>query len=59
MTEDEPQFWETNTHMDISDEQVAKGNTEIVRQRLNLTEGLSDFYFLCICCISKYQFCLD
>ncbi|XP_072288762.1 class I histocompatibility antigen, F10 alpha chain-like [Eucyclogobius newberryi] len=40
VTEEDPQFWERSTEIDIIDEHVEKGNIETVKQRLNQTEGL-------------------
>ncbi|XP_055017319.1 class I histocompatibility antigen, F10 alpha chain-like [Boleophthalmus pectinirostris] len=39
ITEEDPQYWDTQTQINLGGEQVIKGNTEVVKQRLNQTEG--------------------
>ncbi|CAL1616438.1 unnamed protein product [Knipowitschia caucasica] len=39
ITEDDPQYWDRNTELHLNSEMVDKVNTEIVKQRLNQTEG--------------------
>uniref|UniRef100_A0A8C6SK35 Ig-like domain-containing protein n=1 Tax=Neogobius melanostomus TaxID=47308 RepID=A0A8C6SK35_9GOBI len=49
LTEEDPEFWEKNTQIDIGQEQVQKGNTETVRLRFNKTEGLHINQFMSGC----------
>ncbi|XP_055017369.1 class I histocompatibility antigen, F10 alpha chain-like [Boleophthalmus pectinirostris] len=39
ITEEDPQYWDTQTQISLNNEQWYKVNTEIVKQRLNQTEG--------------------
>ncbi|XP_072288808.1 class I histocompatibility antigen, F10 alpha chain-like [Eucyclogobius newberryi] len=39
ITEDDPQYWDTQTQISLINEQMVKGNTDTVRRRLNQTEG--------------------
>ncbi|KAK7879599.1 hypothetical protein WMY93_033693, partial [Mugilogobius chulae] len=39
ITEEDPQYWDRETQMNLNDEQIFKVNTETVKQRLNQTQG--------------------
>uniref|UniRef100_A0A8C6SH44 Ig-like domain-containing protein n=1 Tax=Neogobius melanostomus TaxID=47308 RepID=A0A8C6SH44_9GOBI len=39
MTEYDPQYWETETHLNMNNEQVGKADIETAKQRLNKTGG--------------------
>ena len=46
----DPQYWEKNTQISITDQQTFKANIDIAKQRFNQTGGLFTLNFLLIKC---------